>query len=230
MRGAHGHDLHFAGFEYENGFNFCKRKGYGIFMDIISVFFIAVALAMDAFSVAITSGMILKKTHPWGMVKTGLFFGVFQFLMPCLGYLLGSAFAEFITSCDHWIAFVLLGFIGAKMLFDAIKGEDDEKENIKNPLDNKILTMLAIATSIDALAVGVTFTTMGMEIFGVFELARLTLLVSAAIIGAVAFILSAAGVYIGGKCGNLFGNKAEILGGVVLIGIGIKILIEHLFF
>ena len=199
-------------------------------MDFISVFIIAIALAMDAFSVAITSGIIFKKIHTWGMVKTGLFFGAFQFLMPCLGFLLGSAFANFISSCDHWIAFALLGFIGGKMLYEAIKGDEDEGEEIKNPLDNKLLTMLAIATSIDALAVGVTFATMGMSIVGAVTFGQLNLLISSAIIGIVAFVLSAIGVFIGGKCGNLFGNKAEILGGIVLIGIGIKILIEHLFF
>ena len=184
-------------------------------MDFISVFIIAIALAMDAFSVAITSGIIFKKIHPWGMVKTGLFFGVFQFLMPCLGFLLGSAFANFISSCDHWIAFALLGFIGGKMLYEAIKGDEDEGEEIKNPLDNKLLTMLAIATSIDALAVGVTFATMGMSIVGAVTFGQLNLLISSAIIGIVAFVLSAIGVFIGGKCGNLFGNKAEILGGIV---------------
>lgn len=199
-------------------------------MDFISVFFIAIALAMDAFSVAITSGIIFKKIHIWGMIKTGLFFGAFQFIMPCIGYFLGSAFSSFITAFDHWIAFALLGFIGGKMLYEAIKGEEDENMEGKNPLDNKLLTMLAIATSIDALAVGVTFATMGMDVVGAVTFARLTLLAAAAIIGIVAFVLSAAGVFIGGKCGNLFGNKAEILGGIVLIGIGIKILVEHLFF
>lgn len=198
-------------------------------MDIISVFFIAVALAMDAFSVSITSGMILKKPHGGAMFKIGLFFGVFQFVMPCLGYLLGSAFSVLISAFDHWIAFILLAFIGGKMIYEALS-EKDEEENIKNPLDNKLLTMLAIATSIDALAVGVTFATMGMGVVSPCTLAQTALLQASGIIGVVAFVISAAGVYIGGKCGNLFGNKAEILGGVVLVGIGLKILAEHLFF
>ncbi len=198
-------------------------------MDIISVFFIAVALAMDAFSVSITSGMILKKPHWGAMFKIGLFFGVFQFVMPCLGYLLGSAFSVLISAFDHWIAFILLAFIGGKMIYEALS-EKDEEENIKNPLDNKLLTMLAIATSIDALAVGVTFATMGMGVVSPCTLAQTALLQASGIIGVVAFVISAAGVYIGGKCGNLFGNKAEILGGVVLVGIGLKILAEHLFF
>ncbi len=198
-------------------------------MDIISVFFIAVALAMDAFSVSITSGMVLKKPHGGAMFKIGLFFGVFQFVMPCLGYLLGSAFSVLISAFDHWIAFILLAFIGGKMIYEALS-EKDEEENIKNPLDNKLLTMLAIATSIDALAVGVTFATMGMGVVSPCTLAQTALLQASGIIGIVAFVISAAGVYIGGKCGNLFGNKAEILGGVVLVGIGLKILAEHLFF
>ena len=198
-------------------------------MDIISVLFIAAALAMDAFSVSITSGMVLKKVKVSASSKIGLFFGVFQFVMPCIGYFLGSAFASLITSFDHWIAFILLGFIGGKMLYEAIKDDEKEEENIKNPLDNKLLTMLAIATSIDALAVGVTFATMGMQVVSPCTFSQLALLQSAGIIGVVAFLISVAGVHIGGKCGNLFGNKAEILGGIVLIGIGVKILIEHLF-
>lgn len=197
-------------------------------MDIISVLFIAIALAMDAFSVSITSGMVLKKVKFGASFKIGIFFGVFQFIMPCIGYFLGSAFASLITSFDHWIAFILLGFIGGKMLYEAIK-DSDEEENIKNPLDNKLLTMLAIATSIDALAVGVTFATMGMAVMLPCTLSQLALLQSSGIIGIVAFLISFAGVHIGGKFGNLFGNKAEILGGIVLIGIGAKILIEHLF-
>lgn len=197
-------------------------------MDILSVFFIAIALAMDAFSVSVTSGMVLKRPKTWAMVKIGMFFGAFQFIMPCLGYLLGSAFSSFISAFDHWIAFVLLAFIGGKMLYEAIRGSEDEE--IKNPLDNRLLTMLAIATSIDALAVGVTFATMGMGVISPLSMAEASLAAAAGIIGVVAFVLSAAGVYIGGKFGNLFGNKAEILGGIVLIGLGIKIMAEHVFF
>ncbi len=198
-------------------------------MDIISVFVLALALAMDALSVSVTSGMILKRATPTASAKIGLFFGGFQFIMPCIGYFLASFFASFITVCDHWIAFVLLGFIGGKMIYEAIS-DSDEQEDIKNPLDNKLLTMLAIATSIDALAVGITFATVGMQVFTGAGLMSLSLIMSAGIIGIVAFVLSAAGVYLGARCGNLFGNKAEIIGGIVLIGIGLKILIEHLFF
>lgn len=198
-------------------------------MDVISVFFIALALAMDAFSVSVTSGMVLKNVKVGSAFKIGIFFGGFQFIMPCAGYFLGSAFSGFISSFDHWIAFILLGFIGGKMLYEAFK-KDDEEEDIKNPLETKLLTVLAIATSIDALAVGVTFATMKMGVLFPCSWSALALLQASGIIGIVAFLLSGVGVYIGSKFGNLFGNKAEILGGIVLIGIGIKILIEHLFF
>lgn len=196
-------------------------------MDFISVSCIAVALAMDALSVSLTSGVILKKAGK-GALKIGLFFGGFQFIMPCIGFFLASAFSDLIVSFDHWIAFFLLLFIGGKMIYDAVL--EGEEEEIKNPLDTKILTMLAIATSIDALAVGVTFATMGMTIISPIVFYELSLVASAGIIGIVAFLLSSAGVFVGSRFGNLFGNKAEILGGLVLIGIGVKILVEHLFF
>ena len=190
-------------------------------MDIISIILVGIGLAMDAFSVSVTEGIILKRPRPSHICKIALFFGGFQFLMPCIGYLLGSAFAKYITAFDHYIAFVLLGFIGGKMLYEAIAEKDDEDEDIKNPISFKTLTILAIATSIDALAVGVTFATVPLAI-------HVTL--ASALIGIVTYAISAGGVYIGSKFGNLLGKKAEILGGLVLIGIGAKILIEHLFF
>lgn len=193
-------------------------------MGFIEVLLAAFALAMDAFSVAVTSGIILKKPTNKSAAKIGLFFGGFQFLMPCLGYFLGCVFANLIKSYDHWIAFILLAFIGGKMIWEAVSEKEDE--DIKNPLDNKLLVMMAVATSIDALALGVTFAGLGMGIFTM-TACSLSLILSAGIIGIVAFILSGLGVHIGAKFGNLFGNKAEILGGLVLIGMGIKILIEH---
>ncbi len=186
-------------------------------MDLISILLIGIGLAMDAFSVSVSDGIILKKPKVYEAGKIALFFGGFQFLMPCIGYLLGSAFARYIEECDHWIAFILLAFIGGKMIYEAVSEKDDEE--IKNPLSIATLTVMAIATSIDALAVGVTFATMNV-----------TVLWASSIIGVVTFFISAAGVYIGSKCGNLFGSKAEIVGGLVLCGIGIKILIEHIFF
>ncbi len=189
-------------------------------MNFITVLLIGLGVAMDAFSVAITDGIVLKKPKLYEAAKIALFFGIFQFLMPCAGYILGSAFARFITAFDHWIAFILLAFIGGKMIFEAIS-EKDEAGEIKNPLSFATLIVLAVATSIDALAVGVTFATIpgGMSVFS-----------ASSIIGLVTFAISFAGVYIGSKFGNLLGNKAEIAGGVVLSLIGIKIIIEHLFF
>lgn len=187
-------------------------------MDILTILLIGVGLAMDAFSVSVTDGIILKKPRFIDSCKIALFFGAFQFLMPVIGYLLGSAFAKYITAFDHWIAFVLLGFIGAKMIWEAIS-EKDECGEAKNPLDTYTLFILAIATSIDALAVGITFATMAVPV-----------LFASAIIGVLTFFICLLGVYLGSWCGNLLGNKAEIIGGLVLIGIGIKILIEHLFF
>ena len=177
---------------------------------------------MDAFSVSVTDGIILKgKLKFRNALKIGLFFGIFQAVMPCIGYVLGFNFKSYIESVDHWVALILLGFIGGKMLYDGIRGGDDEEAELegKNPLDNKVLTILAVATSIDALAVGITLATMDCS-----------LALASGVIGTVAFVLSIVGVYIGNKCGNLFGNKADIVGGLVLVGIGLKILIEHLFF
>jgi len=187
-------------------------------MDIYSIFLIGIGLAADAFSVSVSEGIILKKPKLSEASKVALFFGLFQFLMPCLGYFLGSAFARYITTFDHYIAFALLGFIGGKMLYEAVSKKDGDYE-IKNPLSFNTLLILAIATSIDALAVGVTFATVNVPV-----------LFASTIIGIVTYAISLCGVFLGSKCGNLLGNKAEILGGIVLIGIGTKILIEHLFF
>ena len=199
-----------------------SNKGMAIFMDFITLLFVAVGLAMDAFSVAVTDGIVIKKVKVVNALKVALFFGIFQFGMLFVGNLLGSAFSKYISTIDHWIAFILLMVIGGKMFFEAIfEKEEKEEENKKeNPLDNKVLTVLAIATSIDALAVGVSF--VAMQNVGI--------VYSASVVGIVAFVFSFAGMYIGNKFGNLFGNKSEIIGGIVLMGIGIKILVEHLFF
>lgn len=185
----------------------------------VSLFMLAVGLAMDAFSVALTDGMIIPNVKLRSALKIGLFFGVFQAVMPCIGYLLGKGFLRYIQSIDHWIAFVLLSLIGVNMIREAVTKQEETQALDKDPLDNKVLLVLAVATSIDALAAGVTLITIPIPI-----------LVCALVIGAVSFVLSVFGVYLGKKCGNLFGNKAEIAGGIVLILIGIKILIEHLFF
>lgn len=186
-------------------------------MDIMMILLTGIGLAMDAFSVSVTEGIILKKPTILQSAKIALFFGAFQFLMPVLGFLLAISFSKYITAFDHWIAFVLLAFIGGKMIFEAFEEKDDEE--IKNPLSISTLIVLAVATSIDALAVGVTFATMAVPV-----------IFASAIIGAMTFAICFAGVFIGCKFGNLLGNKAEIVGGLVLIFIGAKILIEHLFF
>ncbi len=184
-------------------------------LDFISVFALAVALAMDAFGVSITDGIILKKVKITNAIKIGFFFGAFQFIMPCIGSFLANFAMDYIEAIDHWIAFVLLAFLGIKMIVDA---KDEEKEVCENPLAFSVLLMMAIATSIDALAAGITIAAVGTPI-----------LVPAIIIGIVAFVFSFAGIYIGSKCGNIFAGKAEIIGGVVLILIGIKTLVEHIF-
>lgn len=190
-------------------------------MDIITLLLTSLGLAMDAFSVAVTSGIFLKRFKAAYAFKIGFFFGVFQFLMPCAGWLLGCGFANIISRFAPWIAFVLLGFIGGKMIWEAFSPEEQE---ICGPLDNKLLTILAVATSIDALAVGITFAAMNFTfISGGIGYAALP---NSLVIGIVAFVMSSAGVCIGHKSGDLFGNKAEIAGGLVLLGIGIKILAE----
>lgn len=188
-------------------------------MGTISLLLIALGLAMDAFSVAVTDGIIIKELKFKNALKIGLYFGLFQAIMPCIGWVLGIGFIQYIQNIDHWIAFILLTLIGGNMLYSALKGSDDDVRTDRDPLAHKTLFFLAIATSIDALAVGVTFATMQQPIIS-----------SALVIGVVSLVLSTCGVYIGKKFGDLFGNKAELIGGAVLIGIGIKILVEHLFF
>ena len=187
-------------------------------MDFVSLLLIAIALSMDAMAVSISAGIASNKPKISNVIKLALFFGFFQFLMPVIGYYLGRTVSEYIERFDHWVAFALLVFIGAKMLIEAIKNKDDDSP-AGDPYKTKTLFIMAIATSIDALAVGVSFALTNVHIFS-----------SAAVIGVVTFMLSALGVFIGRKVGSLFSKRAEILGGIILIGIGAKILIEHLFF
>lgn len=187
---------------------------------IITLFLLGVGLAMDAFAVSICKGLSMKKVKPKNAIIVGLFFGGFQAFMPFLGWLLGSQFEQYIVSVDHWIAFALLGIIGGKMLYEAIKGEEECEydHSIKEEtLDIKELFILAIATSIDALAVGITFAFLKYPVG-----------LSVTIIGITTFVISVAGVYIGNFFGERFKKKAEIAGGIILVGIGVKILLEHL--
>ena len=184
---------------------------------MLTVFLIGLSLSMDALSVSVTNGLCIKNIKIKQALLIALFFGFFQFLMPLIGFFAASLFGEYIEVVDHWIAFILLMFIGIKMILEAreTKGCND----CLKVLSIKILTLQAIATSIDALAVGVGLGAL-----------KVPLLSSCIMIGIITFVLCFMGVFIGKKAGDIFKGKAEILGGIILIGIGLKILIEHLFF
>lgn len=184
-------------------------------MSLLELFITAVALAMDAFAVAICKGLTVEKVKLRHAVITGVWFGGFQMLMPLLGYLCASMFSEYITNFDHWVAFFLLVAIGISMIAEAFKKDEEKKET--NPFSFMTMLIMSVATSVDALAVGITFAFLDVNIW-----------VATAFIGATTFILSAVGV----KVGNVFGagkkNIAEIAGGVILILLGVKILLQHL--
>lgn len=187
-------------------------------MGFIELFLVAVGLSMDACAVSICKGLGMRKLNIKQAIVIALFFGVFQALMPVLGWFLGVQFQEYIVSVDHWIAFVLLAFIGGKMLWDAFHESDDACTCEDRKLDIKELFMLAIATSIDALAVGITFAFLQVDIVP-----------AVILIGVTTFILSLVGVVVGNKFGARYEKPATIVGGIVLILIGLKILLEHLF-
>lgn len=188
-------------------------------MGFLELVFMGVGLAMDAFAVSICKGLAMRKVNKKQCFTIALFFGGFQAIMPFIGWLLGSYFVEYITRIDHWVAFILLEFIGGKMVLEAVreKNEPVEIKEMDPPLDMKELLVLAIATSIDALAVGITFAFLEVNIIEAIT-----------VIGVVTFIISALGVFIGNIFGNKYKAKAEILGGVILILLGINILVEHL--
>lgn len=186
---------------------------------MLTVFLIGISLAMDAFSVSITNGLCIKNVRIKDAFLIAFFYGVFQFLMPLAGFFLASFLGKYIMAVDHWIAFVLLFFIGLKMISEAKEKLNEKCNGEEFELSFKVLTLQAIATSIDALAVGVGLGAL-----------KIPLLSSCIIIGIITFVLCFAGVFIGKKAGDIFKGKAEILGGIILIGIGLKILIEHLFF
>ena len=185
-------------------------------MGFVELFLIGVGLSMDAFAVSICKGLGMKRLNMGQALVIGLFFGGFQALMPLIGWALGTQLADFI---DHWIAFILLALIGGKMLLDAFRegDEEDAGEPKDARLDFKELLMLAIATSIDALAVGITFAFLGVNI-----------VVAIAVIGVTTFVLSVVGVAVGHAFGARYEKGATIVGGIVLILIGCKILLEHL--
>ena len=182
------------------------------------LFLIGVGLAMDAFAVSVCKGLAMDKVNKKQAVVIGLYFGGFQALMPFIGWFLGVSFQKYITSIDHWIAFILLVFIGGKMILEAVKDPDIEEIREKDPpLDHKEMLMLAVATSIDALAVGITFAFLDTPIVE-----------AVVIIGVTTFALSVFGVFVGNFFGTKYKKKAEIAGGIILILIGVKILLEHL--
>jgi len=181
-------------------------------MSLFEVFLIGVGLSMDAFAVSVCKGLSMKKIKVSHLFICGAWFGFFQGFMPLIGYGGGRAFADIVDKYDHWIAFILLLFIGGNMIKGAISNEE---EKVDNDLSARVMLLLAIATSIDALAVGVTFAFMNVNIISAVFL-----------IGATTFVISAFGVKIGSIFGDKYKNKAEIIGGVILILIGLRILLQ----
>lgn len=183
-------------------------------MDLLSLFLIAVGLSMDAFAVSVCKGLATPKYKLKYSMICGAWFGGFQALMPTVGYLLGVNFKKYITAIDHWIAFVLLALIGFNMIREALKNDD---EGADPSFTAKSMLLLAIATSIDALAIGITFAFLDVNIVA-----------AVLFIGVCTFVISAAGVKIGSAFGTRFKSKAEIAGGAILIILGLRILVEHL--
>ncbi len=186
-------------------------------MSLLDTFVIALGLAMDAFAVSITSGLTIKNLRIGHAVKIGVFFGFFQALMPVIGWLAGLSLKGFVADVAHWVAFGILAFIGGKMIYEALLIEKAEKDT--SSLSIFVLVGLSIATSIDALAVGITFAFLNIVI-----------VTPIVVIGLVTFFMSYSGVCIGKTFGSFSEKKIEVLGGLVLIGIGLKILIDHLYF
>lgn len=183
-------------------------------MGMMELFLIAVGLSMDAFAVSICKGLSVRKATLKQSLTVGAYFGGFQALMPALGFLLGVQFESFIVSIDHWIAFVLLAFIGGNMIREAFQKEEEE---MNAAFDFKTMLPLAIATSIDALAMGVTFAFLQVDIVP-----------AVLFIGVITFVLSAIGLTVGNVFGAKYKSRAELFGGVVLVLMGVKILLEHL--
>ena len=183
-------------------------------MGLLELFILSVGLSMDAFAVSVCKGLSTKKLKVKNYIIVGVWFGGFQALMPAIGYFLGTRFEKYITNIDHWIAFVLLVLIGANMIKEALSQEED---SANDSVDIKTMFLLAVATSIDALAVGVTYAFLQVQIVP-----------AVTFIGVITFCLSVAGVKIGNVFGLKYKSKAEITGGVILIVMGTKILSEHL--
>ena len=188
-------------------------------MDFLSFILLGVSLSMDALADSVSTGICVPDLKKRDAVKIGLYFGGFQALMPTLGWLLGTSVIDYISAFDHWIAFGLLALIGIKMIADALRGKEEQKACgvRESMLSHKTLFFMAVATSIDALAVGVSL-----------ALVKADISAGAAIIGVTTFLLSFMGATLGKRLGSAFEKKAMVIGGIVLIGIGLKILLEHL--
>lgn len=182
---------------------------------MLSILLIGISLSMDAFAISVTNGLTLKNFNYRHALWMGIYFGGFQFLMPLIGFFLGSTVSSYVNAIGPYISFALLAFIGGKMLFDSLQGGEDEDDGMLT-LSHKKLFAMAIATSIDALAVGVSFAFME----------DVTLFPSCILIGCTTFVISFLGAMLGSKIPGISGKKAGILGGLVLIGIGVKILVE----
>lgn len=182
-------------------------------MGIIEIVLTAIGLAMDAFAVSICKGLASKKITIKNALIVGLYFGLFQALMPLIGYFFGSAVATYVEAIDHWVVFGLLAFVGGKMIYEALSGE----ESIDDSLTFKVMIVLAIATSIDALAVGLSFSMIEINIW-----------LAVGLIGIITLLLTGVGYWIGNIFGSKYKNVAEIFGGVILVLMGLKILLEHL--
>ena len=185
----------------------------------IELFLLGIGLAMDAFAVSVCKGLGMRRLNKKQALIIGLYFGGFQALMPLVGWLLGSQFQKYITSIDHWIAFILLGFIGGKMMIEAIRewNEEETVDVMDAPLDHKNMLVLAVATSIDALAVGITFAFLDTPIIEAIT-----------IIGITTMVISIIGVVVGNFFGSRYKSKAKFIGGLILVLLGLKILLEHL--
>lgn len=186
---------------------------------VIELFLLGIGLSMDAFAVSVCKGLGMRKLSKKQALIIGLYFGGFQALMPFVGWLLGSQFQKYITSIDHWIAFILLGFIGGKMMIEAVRewNEEEVVDVMDAPIDHKNMLVLAVATSIDALTVGITFAFLGTPIVEAIT-----------IIGITTMVISIAGVVVGNFFGSRYKSKAEFIGGLILVLLGLKILLGHL--
>lgn len=193
-------------------------------MGILELFLLAVGLSMDAFAVSVCKGLAMQKVTFRSAAICGVWFGGFQALMPFIGYLLGASFEAYITAVAPWIAFVLLALIGGNMIRESLSKE--EEEDASAALDIKTMFLMAVATSIDALAVGITFACVPVEIMAASQM--INTIVAVCIIGVITFALSCVGVKVGSVFGARYKSKAEFAGGMILILIGLKILLEHL--